>query len=476
MNAAVPPLPARKSLRAKGLLATLALMTYLLGAGLYIANERGEIYRSMQVLDALSRHEKALALTEAAISGALIDVRESSSAAAPDPGPPTELRLYMESFAKLFQALEEFDPRYALLQRSIERAYGELTAHPVRASWIELRESLRRAADSLGIGRQALGTQREELTTAYQRQYDAVTVESLMLAVIGLVAFGTLAAWFFTTLARDIRRLEVHARQVVQGTRGVALPVRREDELGHLMHAVNRMAADLDEREQQIRLDGERRLHQEKMLAVGALAAGVVHEVNNPLAVISGTAQALRAGEGPPDAAAVAEAADLILAQVQRAAQAARQLADVAAPRPEDLDWVDLNALLRDVVRLMGYDKRYRRVAWALEADPALPALRSSASAIQQVLMRMLTLVGEAVTRQGEGAPVVRVETLIESDSVAVLMLLSPALDFTRGDVQRGLLLVRATIEPLRGQLALGQSEDGRQRIKLSLPVESGSE
>jgi two-component system, NtrC family, sensor kinase len=476
VNAAVPPLPARKSLRAKGLLATLALMAYLLGAGLYIAYERGEIYQRMVALDALGRHEKALALAEAAVNGALIDVSESSSAATSEPGPPTELRLYMENCAKLFEALDEFDPRYVLLQRSIERAYGALTAHPVRASWIDLRESLRRAVDGLEIRRQALGSQRDELTIAYQRQYDAVTVESLMLAVIGLVAFGTLAAWFFTTLAGDIRRLEAHAREVVQGTRGIALPVRRADELGHLMHAVNRMAADLDEREQQIRLDGERRLHQEKMLAVGALAAGVAHEVNNPLAVITGTAQALRDAADAPDPGAVVAAADLILAQAQRAAQAARQLADVAAPRPQDLDWVDLNALLRDVVRLMGFDKRYRRVEWALETDPALPALRSSASAIQQVLMQMLTLVGEAVTRQGNGALAVRIETLRENDSVAVRMLLAPALDFTRGEVQRGLLLARAIIEPLHGRLALGQVEDGRQRIKLTLPAEPGSE
>lgn len=473
----MPRLPARKSLRAKGLLATLALMAYLLGAGLYIAVERGEVFERMQSLDSLGRHEKALALAEAAISGALIDVSETSSAEVPEPEPPSDLRLYMENCTKLFQALDEFDPRYALLQRSIVRAYDELTAQPVRSSWIELRESLRRASDSLEIRRRALATQRAELTAAYQRQYDAVTVESLMLAMVGLLAFGTLAAWFFTTLARDIRRLEAHARQVVQGVRGVTLPVRRDDELGHLMHAVNRMAADLDEHEQQIRLDGERRLHQEKMLAVGALAAGVAHEVNNPLAVISGTAQALRSTDGPPTAEAVAEAADLILAQAQRAAQAARQLADVAAPRPEDLDWIDLNALLRDVVRLMGYDKRYRRVACELDTNPALPALRSSASALQQVLMQMLTLVCDAVgSRPGETPPQVRIETLLEADgqALAVQVLLAPSLDFTRPEVQRSLLLARAIIEPLRGRLALGQVGDGRQRIKLTLPADPG--
>jgi signal transduction histidine kinase len=426
----------------------------------------------MQALDALGRHERALALTEAAVNGALIDVNESSSAATPDPGPPTELRLYMENCAKLFQALDEFDPRYVLLQRSIVRAYDELTAHPVRASWIELREALRRASDGLEIRRQTLGTQREELTAAYQRQFDAVTVESLMLALIGLVVFGTLAAWFFTTLARDIRRLEAHARLVVQGSRGVALPVRRDDELGHLMHAVNRMASDLDEREQQIRVDGERRLHQEKMLAVAALAAGVAHEVNNPLAVIAGVAQEVRSAPAQMTPQRMEECAELILSQTQRAAQAARQLADAATPQPAELDWIDLAALAGKVVQLLGYDRRYRTLRVALQAEPGLPAVRSSPGAVQQLLMQLGTLAADALVARGGGELVFVLAR--RPEGLELSLEFAAVLDLDRSDVQRSLLLARATVEPLRGRLALGQADQGQQRIKLNLPLDDG--
>jgi hypothetical protein len=57
---------------------------------------------------------------------------------------------------------------------------------------------------------------------------------------------------------------------------------------------------------------------------------------------------------------------------------------------------------------------------------------------------------------------------------VAVQMLFPPALDFSRGEVQRTVLLARATVEPLRGQLAFGQADGGRQRIKLMLPADDG--
>ena len=142
MNPATSPLPARKSLRARGVLATLALLLYTLLSGLYVAGERMRINDSVTALESLSRHEKALALTEAAVSSALVDVNEASSAERAEAASPAELRLYMESCAKLFAALDEFDPGYARLQRAIARSYDGLLAQPVRARWIDLRESL----------------------------------------------------------------------------------------------------------------------------------------------------------------------------------------------------------------------------------------------------------------------------------------------------------------------------------------------
>lgn len=464
-------LPVHRSLRAKGLVATLALLAYLVVAGVYIAVERQGIYAHVQRLEQLAAHEKSLALTEAAVSSALIDVTEAGSAATIDSSVTSELALYMETCVRLFAALDHFDPGYAKLQRGIARSWDSLQASADRVHWIDLREALHRAADELDIRGRVLADQRGTLLADYQRQHDAVTVKSLLLATAGIVAFATLAAWFFSRLARDIGHLEAHARQIVLGRRGVILPVRRDDELGQLMHAVNRMATDLDEREQQIGLDAERRLHEEKMLAIGAMAAGVSHEVNNPLSVISGLAQELQGHDLPPGR--VAESADLILAQVRRAALAARQIAEVSAPRPADLDWVDLRALVQDAVRMVGYDRRYRRLRFEVSADPALPALRSSASSLQQALAQLLSLVGNALMAQPDAPPEVHVQVATEDHGAGLCLLLAPVLDFMRPEVQRALLLTRAIVEPLGGRLALGQADDGRQRIKLCLPADT---
>lgn len=468
------PLPARKSLRAKAFIATLALMAYLLASVGYVASERSKINDSMQALDQLAKHERALALTEAALGAAVLDVHDASTAATPSPGLPSDIVLYMENCSRMFRDLDEFDPAYALLQRAIARSYDLLQVQPVRANWIDLRETMSRAHDELEIRHHVLAERRESLIQTYQRQYDAVTVESLLLAALGSVVFGSLAAWFFARLTADIRHLEQHARQIVSGTRGVAMKVDRDDELGQLMHAVNRMAVDLDEREKGLEMEVQRRSHQDKMLAVGALAAGVAHEVNNPLAVISGVAQEWRSAAVPPTASELAEGTALILAQTQRAAQAARHLAEVAAPEAAELDWIDLNALVRRVVQLTGYDRRWRRFSFDTALDAALPAVRTSGNAIQQVLMQMVSLACEAMAAQNAGAGTLRIETLATGPGVEVQLIFPPVLDFSRAEVQHTLLLSRAMVEPLRGRLAFGQVPGPGLRIKLALPADQG--
>lgn len=466
----------RWSLQAKAFAVTLALLAYVLGASVYVALERAEVFDAMLALDALGRHERSLALLEASIDAATAEAREATVSAAARPQAVVEIGAAMDNATQQFTVLEEIDASYALLRRSVQRAWGTLRADVSTPNWDDLRVVLGRVQDDLDIRHSRLLEERESLNRSYQRLYDTVTVESLVLVMIGAMVFGSVGAWFFASLTADIRRLEQHARQVVRGVRGVKLVVRRGDELGRLMHAVNRMAEDLDEREKQIELEAQRRSHQDKMLAVGALAAGVAHEVNNPLAVISGVAQEWRQTRVSPSAGELAEGAQLVLAQIERASRATRHLAEAAVPEVSELDWIDVNAIVRRAVQLLGYDKRYRRIEFETRLDAELPAVHSSGTAIQQVLMQMLSLGCDAMVA-AKGVPQrMVIHSRARDGGIEAAIDFPPVLDFARPEVQRTLLLARAIVEPLRGLLAFGQADERGLRIKLQLPVRSGGE
>jgi signal transduction histidine kinase len=127
-----------------------------------------------------------------------------------------------------------------------------------------------------------------------------------------------------------------------------ALPAG-DDEVGTLVGAVNTMERELAAREQVIAEKNEELLQSRKLAAIGTLASGVAHELNNPLNNISLAAQIL-AREIPPEGAApiVRETVDDILSQTQRVKRIVGDLLEFAREKPPELRPADLGAIVRE--------------------------------------------------------------------------------------------------------------------------------
>lgn len=135
----------------------------------------------------------------------------------------------------------------------------------------------------------------------------------------------------------------------------------------------------------------------EKLAAVGRLAAGVVHEINNPLATISACAEALerRVEEGSfeesPAAEDLVEYLGLIKSEAFRCKSITTGLLDFSRLRTGDRHPLDVADILRSSANLISHQKRGENIEFRVEIEPDLPLVKADGGQIQQAVIALGT-------------------------------------------------------------------------------------
>ena len=168
--------------------------------------------------------------------------------------------------------------------------------------------------------------------------------------------------------------------------------------------------------------------HQEKMAAIGQLAAGILHEVGNPIAAIAGAAADMKSiaacGQRPADECPFDDAVNknitLIDEQTTRLANITREIADFASPKPRERELIDLNALLRSTAQILNYDQRFQGKKLDTQLDKNLPAIVAVADQLTQVFMNLLINAVDACHTNKVKKCHILIESQIDKDGVLV--------------------------------------------------------
>jgi len=157
--------------------------------------------------------------------------------------------------------------------------------------------------------------------------------------------------------------------------------------------------------------------HAEKMATIGRLVSGVAHEVNNPLAAILGFTDLLL--ENPEVPSSAREDLQIILHETQRTKEIVQDLLSFARQKPAQREAIQLNAILRQTIKLRSYDFSSHGVEVSEEFDENLENAMGDAQQLQQVFLNILNNAYDAIQESGHRGKI-RIRTRHAVDCIEV--------------------------------------------------------
>jgi len=152
----------------------------------------------------------------------------------------------------------------------------------------------------------------------------------------------------------------------------------------------------------------------DRLATLGQLAAGVAHEIGNPLTSISSLVQLLeRRIENPDHIGKLGR----IRANIERITKIVHELVDFTRPQATDVQSVQINDVVENAVGLMSYDNRSQKIKIDLELSPNLPRIKASPDKLHQVIVNLLVNAFDAMK---EGGDSIWITTSANASSVSI--------------------------------------------------------
>jgi len=222
----------------------------------------------------------------------------------------------------------------------------------------------------------------------------------LAITLVGAVASMGLSYFISRRISGSLRKLVSASHEVAKGNLDTQVEIRSHDELRELADTFNFMSAALKTRDERLKEFATRKIMESERLAViGQLAAGVAHEINNPLQCIVTYSHLLL--EQMPAANGTRDSVQKIVTQANRCRDIIRGLLDFSWPRKPDKRPANANLVLQECVSLLEKQAQFHNIEFVRDLQEDLPAALMDRSQIQQVFMNLIINAAEAIGNRG---------------------------------------------------------------------------
>ncbi len=273
-------------------------------------------------------------------------------------------------------------------------------------------EELEDIEELLGLELEAAARLAEnEVTNAIGRLLFSVVVAGLLGLIVGSLA----AIWMSNQVNRSVRELRQAALRIADGELEVRAPITTGDELGELGESFNELASEiqqlvarLEQNLQDLRSTQAQLIQSGKLVAVGELAAGVAHELNNPLSVVLTYSMLLQEKlellpeEAHDQVTKIGEQLDLMQSSAQRCKKIVDNLLLFSRQNDSEMSEIDIEDLLARTFDLIGSQLKKQGVQVGLDIEPGLPSLHGNFSQLQQVVTNLSLNAMQAMASGGE--------------------------------------------------------------------------
>ena len=330
-----------------------------------------------------------------------------------------------------------------------------------------------------------------------------------VLVFLGIAAGGAglvylMAMRVARRISGPIHSMAVAAQRIAQGDYSKKVEAHGADELGYLGQSFNTMMEELQRAHQALRESAEeleRKVEQrtaeltrmqaqliqsEKMVAIGKLAAGVAHEINNPLTgVLTNSSLML---EDMPDDHPWREDIQTIVSETLRCRKIVKGLLDFARQTKPQRTLLDMNQVVEDVLALVRNQTTFRNVRVVNELHPNLPTVLADADQMRQVVLNVVLNAAEAMSQGGE----LRVSSTTDSPHRAVEVRISdtgpgipdevrsrvfePFFTTKKTGTGLGLAVAYGIMERHHGELRIDTARGQGTTFTIRLPIEGTSD